>query len=64
MILIITLELVLDTDHDLNLHLGISTSADHDLNLNHYLGLNPGTWIMILKHAPQSSFVDPFLSLI
>ena len=64
MILIFNLELVLDTDHDLNLHLGISTSADHDHNLNLYLGLNPGTQIMILKHAPRSSFTDPFLSLV
>jgi hypothetical protein len=32
----------------------------HDLNL--YLGLNSWIQIMILKHAPQASFVDPFLS--
>jgi hypothetical protein len=50
MILIITWELVPD--------------ADHDLILNLYLGVTPGSQIMFFKHALQSSFVDPFLSLI
>ncbi len=40
--------IILETDHDLNLH----------------LGLNSWIQIMILRHALQTSFVDPFLSLI
>ncbi len=40
----------------------IILDTDHDLNL--YLGLNSWIQIMILKHAPQASFADPFLSLI
>jgi hypothetical protein len=37
---------------------------DTDHNLNLYLGLNSWIQIMILKHASEASFVDPFLSLI
>ena len=50
MILISTGELVAETSHDLFLNL--------------YLGVTPGSQIMFFKHALQSSFVDPFLSLI
>jgi hypothetical protein len=45
---IIILDIILDTDHDLNL----------------YLGPNSCIQIMILNLALQASFVDPFLSLI
>jgi hypothetical protein len=45
---IIILDIFLDTDHDLNL----------------YLGLKSWIQIIILKHALQASFVDPFLSII
>jgi hypothetical protein len=44
----IILDIILDTDHDLNL----------------YLGLISWTQIMIVKLGPGASFVDPFLSLI
>jgi hypothetical protein len=43
-----TLSIILDTDHDLSL----------------YLGLTYWIQIMILNLALQASFVDPFLSLI
>jgi hypothetical protein len=45
---IIILDIILDTDHFLNL----------------YLRLNSWIQIMILNHALKASFVDSFLSLI